>query len=268
MRAPRRGPSGALRDRDVWPKRLPAEYSSPHPPNTIGPRLGETSSMSRARSPRVRNRHHVRRARRGLPRGYRQDGLRQDPRRHTGRTLLRPQERRGPHGQGDDLWCHRHRDHRPPTGTGKSADVVLGFDDLKGHLGGHPYFGRRRRPARQPDRRRKFSLWTARTSTLAVNNGPNSLHGGTKGFDKVVWKAEELPGPDPAVRFYLVRAWTARRGWPRQPRRRRDLHRSPKATELRIDYKATTDKHAGQPHQSRLFQPRRPRSPGRSSTTS
>src|SRR5260370_3069717 len=41
---------------------------------------------------------------------------------------------------------------------------------------------------------------------LAVNNGPNSLHGGLKGFDKVAWKGEDVSGPDgPAVKLTYLR---------------------------------------------------------------
>ena len=75
-----------------------------------------------------------------------------------------------------------------PDRDGKVADVVLGFDTLDGYLAGHPYFGAA--TGRVANRIAKGgSRWTASEYKLAVNNGPNSLHGGLKGFDKVVWKA-------------------------------------------------------------------------------
>ena len=75
-----------------------------------------------------------------------------------------------------------------PDRSGKNADVVLGFDNLAGYLGEHPYFG----PivGRYANRIAKgqFSLDGKRYS-LFINNGPNSLHGGKTGFNRKVWKA-------------------------------------------------------------------------------
>jgi aldose 1-epimerase len=126
-----------------------------------------------------------------------------------------------------------------PDRDGKPADVVLGFDNLEGYLGHHPYFGAAVGRVANRVAGAKFSL-DGKDYTLAVNNGPNSLHGGTKGFDKVVWKAEELPGPDPAVRF-TYRSPDGEEGYPGNL----DVavtYTVTKANELRIDYKATTDK--------------------------
>lgn len=75
-----------------------------------------------------------------------------------------------------------------PDRNGQFADVVLGYDDLAGYLKDSPYFGALigRYGNRIADGR--FSL-NGKTYNLAINNGPNSLHGGNVGFDKVVWKA-------------------------------------------------------------------------------
>ncbi len=126
-----------------------------------------------------------------------------------------------------------------PDRDGKEGDVVLGFDNLEGYLGGHPYFGAAVGRFANRIAGAKFSL-DGKDYTLAVNNGPNSLHGGTKGFDKVVWKAEEVPGPDPAVRF-TYHSPDGEEGYPGNL----DVavtYTVTKANELRIDYKATTDK--------------------------
>ncbi len=126
-----------------------------------------------------------------------------------------------------------------PDRAGTPGDVVLGFDDLKGYLGGHPYFGAAVGRFANRIGGAKFSL-DGQDYTLAVNNGPNSLHVGTKGFDKVVWKAEELPGPDPSVRF-TYRSPDGEEGYPGNL----DVsvtYTVTKANELRIDYRATTDK--------------------------
>ena len=89
-----------------------------------------------------------------------------------------------------------------PDAKGQDADVALGFDDIKGYQGAdNPYFGAVVGRVANRVAGGKFTL-RGKTHTLAVNNGPNALHGGKKGFDKVVWKAEPIPSPaGPAVRF-------------------------------------------------------------------
>jgi aldose 1-epimerase len=88
-----------------------------------------------------------------------------------------------------------------PDRDGKVDDVVLGFDDLAGYLGKHPYFGSTVGRVANRIAKGKFTLG-GKEYTLATNNGPNALHGGLKGFDKAVWKAEELESGDgPSVRM-------------------------------------------------------------------
>jgi aldose 1-epimerase len=76
-----------------------------------------------------------------------------------------------------------------PDRNGKLGDVVLGFDSPEGYLAGHPYFGAIVGRVANRIAKGKFTL-DGKTYALATNNGPNSLHGGNKGFDKVVWKAK------------------------------------------------------------------------------
>jgi aldose 1-epimerase len=76
-----------------------------------------------------------------------------------------------------------------PDRDGKMGDIVLGFDNLKDYLAGHPFFGATVGRVANRIAKGKFTL-DGKEYKLAVNNGPNSLHGGRKGFDKVVWKAE------------------------------------------------------------------------------
>ena len=74
-----------------------------------------------------------------------------------------------------------------PDRAGKLADVVLGFDTPQGYLA-EPTAAVLRRAssaATATGSRRASSRSTAQTYTLATNNGPNHLHGGNKGFDKV-----------------------------------------------------------------------------------
>jgi aldose 1-epimerase len=90
-----------------------------------------------------------------------------------------------------------------PDRTGKIDDVVLGFDNLEQYLKGHPYFGCTVGRVANRIAKGRFTL-EGKTYHLAVNNVPNHLHGGLKGFDKVLWKAE--PQPDTAVKFSYTSA--------------------------------------------------------------
>jgi aldose 1-epimerase len=90
-----------------------------------------------------------------------------------------------------------------PDRNGQLGDVVLGFDTLAGYLSNeylksNPYFGAL--IGRYGNRIGKARFKIAdREYTLAANNGPNHLHGGIKGFDKVMWEAKSLPGEEPAL---------------------------------------------------------------------
>jgi aldose 1-epimerase len=77
-----------------------------------------------------------------------------------------------------------------PDRNGKFGDVVLGYDDLGDYLTNSPYFGALIGRYGNRIAKGRFTL-DGQTYTLAVNNAPNTLHGGLKGFDKVVWKVKE-----------------------------------------------------------------------------
>jgi aldose 1-epimerase len=75
--------------------------------------------------------------------------------------------------------------------SGKITDVVLGFDDLDGYLGAHPYFGGTIGRVANRIAKGKFVL-DGKEYSMALNNSPNSLHGGKEGFNRKVWKGEIL----------------------------------------------------------------------------
>ena len=77
-----------------------------------------------------------------------------------------------------------------PDKNGKSVDVVLGYDTVQEYEENDGYLGATIGRVGNRIRKGKFIL-NGENYTLAVNNGPNHLHGGLKGFDKAVWKADE-----------------------------------------------------------------------------
>ena len=81
---------------------------------------------------------------------------------------------------------------KTPDRNGNYADVVLGYDNLDGYLKSSPYFGALIGRYGNRIAFGKFTL-DGNTYTMATNNGANTLHGGLKGFDKVVWTAKPMP---------------------------------------------------------------------------
>ena len=78
-----------------------------------------------------------------------------------------------------------------PDKDGRMGDIVLGYDSLEGYLASSPYFGAIVGRYANRIAKGKFTL-NGKNYKLAINNGNNSLHGGLKGFDKVVWDATEM----------------------------------------------------------------------------
>ncbi len=76
-----------------------------------------------------------------------------------------------------------------PDRNGAFADCVLGYETLDGYLKASPYFGAIVGRYGNRIAKGKFAL-DGKTYTLATNDGANHLHGGVKGFDKVLWKGE------------------------------------------------------------------------------
>ncbi|OVA04193.1 Aldose 1-/Glucose-6-phosphate 1-epimerase [Macleaya cordata] len=89
-----------------------------------------------------------------------------------------------------------------PDKNGNLADVVLGFDSLEPYLkGASPYFGCIVGRVANRIKDGKFTL-NGTEFSLPINKPPNSLHGGHKGFDKVVWEVvEHNDGENPSITF-------------------------------------------------------------------
>lgn len=127
-----------------------------------------------------------------------------------------------------------------PDKNGKSADVVLGFDNLDQYLKGHPFFGAIAGRYANRIAKGQFEL-DGQTYHLPINNGPNTLHGGTKGFDKYVWKAEPKEGNGSVSLALSMTSPDGDQGFPG------NLNVTVTYTlsndnSLKIDYVATTDK--------------------------
>ena len=127
-----------------------------------------------------------------------------------------------------------------PDHAGAVADVVLGFDTLAGYEGRHPYFGATVGRYANRIANGRFDL-DGRTYTLATNNGPNHLHGGRVGFNRVVWTATASSDADAArVRLTYVSP-DGEEGYPGTLTTTVTYSLST-ANELRIAYEASTDK--------------------------
>ncbi|HVJ68621.1 MAG TPA: aldose epimerase family protein [Caulifigura sp.] len=128
-----------------------------------------------------------------------------------------------------------------PDKSGKTADVVLGFDNVAGYESDdNQYFGCTVGRVGNRIAKGKFTL-NGKEYTLAVNNGPNHLHGGLKrSFDKVVWKAQGIETKNgPGVRFTYTSP-DGEEGYPGKMSATVTYSLNDN-NELRIDYEATTD---------------------------
>ncbi|HEU5072166.1 MAG TPA: aldose epimerase family protein [Verrucomicrobiae bacterium] len=127
-----------------------------------------------------------------------------------------------------------------PDRHGKLGDVVLGYDNLDGYLKDSPYFGALIGRYGNRIARGHFTL-DGHTYTLATNNYPNALHGGLKGFDKVVWDAKPLATPaGPALELHYV-SLDGEEGYP-GTLDVTAVYTLTKDNGLRLEYTATTDK--------------------------
>ena len=127
-----------------------------------------------------------------------------------------------------------------PDRTGKFADVVLGFDNLASYVKGHPLFGAVVGRVVNRIGNAQFTL-DGKTYQLPRNNGSNSIHGGLRGFDKVLWQATPIERAD---RVSLRLTYTSRDGEEGYPGEMKVAvtYTLSNDNELRLEYEATSDK--------------------------
>jgi aldose 1-epimerase len=126
-----------------------------------------------------------------------------------------------------------------PDKNGKPGDIVLGYDTLAGYLRTTPYFGAI--VGRYANRigKARFSL-NGKEYALAANDGTNTLHGGLKAFDKVVWTVDETYAPaEPSLALTYV-SKDGEEGFP-GTLKVRVVYTVTDSNALRIEYFATSD---------------------------
>jgi aldose 1-epimerase len=123
---------------------------------------------------------------------------------------------------------------------GKVADVALGFASLSGYLAKPQYFGATVGRFANRIAAGRFTL-DDHNYQLARNDGPNSLHGGLKGFDKALWAVQSVKaGPTAYVTFELVSP-DGEEGYPGRLSVTATYALS-EQNEVSVEYRATTDK--------------------------
>ncbi len=126
-----------------------------------------------------------------------------------------------------------------PDRDGRSADIVLGFDSLAAYEEDSPYFGAIVGRYGNRIAGGTFEL-DGETYELATNNGPNHLHGGDRGFDKVVWDARPFEDASGRGVVFSYTSPDGEEGYPGEL----DAEVTYTLTdddELIFDYRATTD---------------------------
>jgi aldose 1-epimerase len=127
-----------------------------------------------------------------------------------------------------------------PDRSGHLDDIVLGFDSIDGYLKAPSYFGAIVGRYGNRIAKGQFTL-DGKTFQLATNNGPNHLHGGVKGFDKVLWTAMPAEGADGVSVTFTRTSPDGEEGYPGNLQVSVRYLLTDK-NELAIDYRATSGK--------------------------
>ena len=130
---------------------------------------------------------------------------------------------------------------RVPDRNGQAADIVLGYDDLSGYEEGKSFFGATIGRYGNRIAGGEFTL-DGMVFHLPKNDGPNSLHGGTKGFNKRVWTGVDRSRADAQVLELSYTSSDGEEGYPGTLMVKVTYTLPTETNELRIDYTATTDK--------------------------
>src|ERR1019366_1317608 len=127
-----------------------------------------------------------------------------------------------------------------PDRSGKSGDVVLGFDNIQGYVGKHPWFGATVGRVANRIAKGKFTL-DGKDYLLEINDPPNSLHSGAKDLSHVVWKAEPVHERNGAAVRFTYNSPDGDEGYP-GTLQVTVLYRLTNSNELQLEYTARTDK--------------------------
>jgi aldose 1-epimerase len=128
---------------------------------------------------------------------------------------------------------------RVPDRRGRIDDVVLGFDSLADYLTSPRYFGAVVGRYGNRIAQGRFVI-DGTTYELARNNGPNHLHGGRRGFDKVIWKGQAFQAAEMTGVVLRYTSPAGEEGYPGKLKASVTYTLTPR-NELVIDYTATTD---------------------------
>ena len=129
---------------------------------------------------------------------------------------------------------------KTPDRDGRWDDIVLGFDSLEPYDAGSPYFGSIIGRYGNRIARGSFSL-DGETFALATNNELNHLHGGVRGFDKVVWTGAPFERDDAVGVVFAYTSPDGEEGYP-GTLDVRVTYTLTDADELIFEYFATTDR--------------------------
>jgi aldose 1-epimerase len=127
---------------------------------------------------------------------------------------------------------------RVPDRKGQLGDIVLGHESLEGYIPNPPFQGAVVGRYANRIANGTFTL-DGKKYELPKNDGPNTLHGGLKGFDKVVWDGEPLKGKNGVTFSYLSK--DGEEGFPGNLKVK-VTYTLTDSNELVIDYEASTDK--------------------------
>ncbi|MDH6449839.1 aldose 1-epimerase [Streptomyces sp. SAI-149] len=127
-----------------------------------------------------------------------------------------------------------------PDREGRYANVTAGFDNIEDYVARTPYFGALIGRYGNRIAKGRFTL-DGKSHQLSVNDGVNSLHGGTQGFDKRVWDVEPFTkGSDVGLHLYRTSV-DGEMGYP-GTLEVKVTYTLTRHGDWRIDYEATTDK--------------------------